>query len=684
MNRLLVPGVPILVSLALSLSTVGRHAYWQDSGFYLTAVHDLGVLYPHGFVLYQLLCKVWTIVFFFLDFTLAVHLFSSVCAALAAGTIALAVRDFLSSRSSLWKVAGEEAGPVDVAGIVTGCLAAAGYTFWFSGIYAKGYALLYLVLALLLLALIRCCDRRAPGDFTRVAVLSGLAWAVHPSAVLGGPALVLFMIREARSLGALGIGWRFALGTAVALGPTLALPLLSLRDVETSFGRPQSLSEVAAYVLGSRYVGVPGMFGYDSRRVAALGSFFLEEFLGIGLALIAVGLVRMIRVNRPLLLGWACWTLPYLGVATAFKIEGQNDLWYVAASFPLFLALGLGLQVVGTWAGKRALPLQLALAGLAFAWALVANGSDLSQRRYELAETFGRLYLQNLEPNAILFAQSDDVLALCWYLQSVKRQRQDVLLVNAAHLGSESEGRPGWYEDCLKRRHPELRMPPSPPSTVAAILSANAEGGRPLYTTVRLSSSQAPRGFALVPQGAVWKLMRAEDARIDPAHFRVPIQAEDVPALFRRKRGITVTPTPKGFEVEFQAYEARLLKTLLKTRYILAEWQVAHARPSEAIALYETILPLDPSARRNEWVVHYMGLSYLAVGKAEQAESFLKIAVEIGQHPWVRAGSWLGLGDLYRQRGDAARARQCYLEATRIRGLTEAQERAVRERLSGG
>ena len=96
--------------------------------------------------------------------------------------------------------------------------------------------------------------------------------------------------------------------------------------------------------------------------------------------------------------------------------------------------------------------------------------------------------------------------------------------------------------------------------------------------------------------GAVWKLMRAEDARIDPAHFRVPIQAEEVPGLFRRKRGIAVTPTPKGFEVEFQAYEARLLKTLLKTRYILAEWQVAHARPAEAIALYETILPLDPSA----------------------------------------------------------------------------------------
>ena len=81
MKRWIVPGIPFLFSLSLSLATVGSHPYWQDSGLYLMGVKELGLLYPPGFGLYLVLCKLWTVLLFFLDFTLAVHLFSSLCAA---------------------------------------------------------------------------------------------------------------------------------------------------------------------------------------------------------------------------------------------------------------------------------------------------------------------------------------------------------------------------------------------------------------------------------------------------------------------------------------------------------------------------------------------------------------------------------------------------------------------------
>src|SRR5436190_7336834 len=91
-----VPLIPFGFSLLLSLSTVGGRVFWQDSGFYLTAVHELAVLYPHGFALYLLLAKPWSLAVAPLaGFTLAVHLFSSVCAAGAAAFLALAARDFL-------------------------------------------------------------------------------------------------------------------------------------------------------------------------------------------------------------------------------------------------------------------------------------------------------------------------------------------------------------------------------------------------------------------------------------------------------------------------------------------------------------------------------------------------------------------------------------------------------------
>ena len=43
MKRRWVAAVPVFLSLALSGATVGRHLYWQDSGFFLAAIKDLGI-----------------------------------------------------------------------------------------------------------------------------------------------------------------------------------------------------------------------------------------------------------------------------------------------------------------------------------------------------------------------------------------------------------------------------------------------------------------------------------------------------------------------------------------------------------------------------------------------------------------------------------------------------------------
>src|SRR5258708_17500722 len=185
MRRFLVPGIPFLISLALSSFTVGAHVGWQDSGFYLAAVKELGVLYPPGFALTLVLCKVWTLFLGFLDFTLAVHLFSAVCAASAAGTLAVAARDLLQSKGRL-SCGGP---PSDVAAIAAGCLAASGFSFWSAALLAKGYAFYYLLLSLLIWRMIRADESGSLRDYRIVAALIGLSWAAHPSAVALGLAL---------------------------------------------------------------------------------------------------------------------------------------------------------------------------------------------------------------------------------------------------------------------------------------------------------------------------------------------------------------------------------------------------------------------------------------------------------------------------------------------------------------
>ena len=207
-RRALVPGIPFALSICLSALTVGKEVYWQDSGFYLVAVKDMAPLYPPGYVLYQVLCKAWTVLLFFVDFTLAAHLFSSLCVALAAGTIAAVSRELLHSKGRLLGLGEEPSGLPDWASAAAGCLLATGYTFWFAGLYAKGYALFYLILAQLLWRMARADATGSRREFTWVAALIGLSWASHPSAALFGAAFVAFVVAHRKAIGLKGIAGR--------------------------------------------------------------------------------------------------------------------------------------------------------------------------------------------------------------------------------------------------------------------------------------------------------------------------------------------------------------------------------------------------------------------------------------------------------------------------------------------
>jgi len=674
MKRWMVPALPFAVSMTLSLSTVGSHIYWQDSGFYLNGVREMGVLYPHGFVVYQVLCKAWTLLFFFVDFTLAVHLFSSMCAALAAGTLALAAREFLTEDR-------------DIPASLTGCLAAAGYTFWFSGIYAKGYSLLYLVLALLLWAIVRTSPEATKKGTATVAALAGLGWAVHPSVALGSLALGGYFLRSAKRIGWKATAGSLALGLGVALLPGLLLPLLSSRDVEMSMGQPRTPGAVLGYLLGSRFTGIPGVFGLESSRLAAFAQAVWEEYLGLGWILIGLGLAALYRSRRPVLFAGLLWMLPYAVVAILFKIEGQSDHWDVAACLPLLLALAAGLESLGRWTPRPRL-LQGVAAGLALAWAIAANAKDLNLRHDDLAEEYGKLHLRNLEPDAVLLAYTDDVIATTWALQSVKDYRRDIVVVNASQLGAEEI----WYDRSLQRHHPDLRLPleiaeaggrtnrESDP-VVAAFLKANLGGRRPLYLTAPLPAFLLPEGTILVPQGVVWRLLPAAEDRVNLQHWNFPLEPEELPRLFRRRRGLTVTAVPGGFKTDYEPYERRFQKALLKGRANLADWEFRHGHTAPALGLYESVLRLDPAFGKNETLIHSMALGYLRQGRTEPAERFFRTTLEIATRPWVRASSWLALGDMARGRGDDAGARACYEEASKVQGLTPEQSSQVLERL---
>jgi tetratricopeptide (TPR) repeat protein len=613
-KRFILPGIPFVVSMALSLSTAGSHCYWQDSGFFLVAVKELGILYPPGFALYVLLCKAWTLALWFVDFTYAVHLFSAFCAALAAGTIAVAARDLLRTGGPVFHTVEEEGPLAEWVGASIGCLAASGYTFWAAAILAKVYAFYFLVLSLLIWRMIRADEDRRPRDFTIVAVLIGLAWQAHPSAANTGLALILFVSFHRSVVGWKGLLWRTGLAALSAIGPILLLPLMHRNGVML-FGNPDTFPRFIEYVVGSRFISGPGRFGLEVSRAAAVGRFFWEEFLGIGAGFAAFGIFRLWKINRRLLLGLTSWIVPVLLVTVLFKIEGQHDFWMVAAWIPLWLSAAVGLSAVGR---LREAAVVAAVTGTI--WAVLANRPDLDQRSYTTAETLGHLYLDALEPDSIVYLSSDDALSTTLYLQRVRNLRRDIHLANLS-------GGPHWTGGPDRLPGPK---------------------GKTYFEAPRRGMDRA------IPAGALFLRDLEGEQRIDPGHWREPVAAEELPKLFRRRRGQYLEVQGDELRVRPEEYERRLLRALLLARKNLADMRAREGMLQEAARLYESILKLDPWMAEEASVVFPLAVLDVGLKRYEQAEEMFRRALGLELTPAKRAEACYFLAALCGVRPEAA------------------------------
>lgn len=662
--------VPFVFSLTLSIFTMGSTVYWQDSGFFLTAVKERAALYPPGFVLYLLLAKLWTSLFFFVDFVVAVHLFSATCAAGAAAALSAAARDLLRSRGRLFRCLDED--PGDLAGWVgaaVGCLAASGFTFWTAAIYAKGYAFFYLVLALLLWRMIRADETAARRDFAAVAALIGLAWQAHPSATNVALAFAVFLLVHARTLGWKGLAGGAALAAACAAGPTLLLPIFSSGEALGAFGDPRGASDLLEYFTGRRFLTRPGAFGWEPARLESSARYFWEEFLGVGTALGAAGLFEWARRNRRLLGWFLAWTIPATEVTILFVVEGQHDHWLLGAWMPLYLAAAAGLFALARAARAEARWVVAGVAAAGVAWAVAANAGDVSQRGYRMAETFARVHLDRLEPSSLLLVDSDDAAATGLYLQVVRGERPDVLLVRMGHLEKGREGRPSWYDGRLLRRRPDLRAPDyeamrrrvgpevGKGASAMALVQANA-AVRPVYLTFLLPVEAHLPGYVLVPAGALWKVVRAGEEKIDPRDWDFPVRISEVLSGARRERAQRDAEVDHQPRLLPEPYERRLASLLERAWTSLAGWHARKGTWKECEAACRVLLEDDPrGAGANAELLSLYAAARLGQGDLSQAEAYAADALVQDSGPRPRARAFLTLARVRRAqgRGDEAR-----------------------------
>lgn len=683
-----IAALPFFVSLACSAATLGGHVGWQDSGYFLCAIHETAVLYPTGFVLYLLACKGWTLLLFFLDFTVAVHLFSALCAAAGSAVLAVAARELIGTRGPVFRTGGpQDPACTNVSAAAVGVLAATGYTFWYTALLAKGYAFYYLILTLLLWRMIRADASGKPRDFTIVALLIGLAWQGHPSSINTGLALIAFVLVHRPALGWKGIAWRFGLAAACALGPLALLPVLAANPSIVAFGDPRSWADFAEYLFGGRFTHQAGVFGPDATRIRSVALYLWEEMLAVGLLGLALGAVHVVRMHSRLRWGLLLWIVPVLTITVLFKIEGQHDCWFLAAWIPCWMVAALGFAGLGHRVGAHGARVIIGMALAGSVWAVVQNYPLVNQRGYVLAEQMGRMVLDPVEPGAIVILRTDDVVGPALWLTVVQNHRPDVLVVRASHLGEE------WYSRALRSKDATLvepdyarfrRRAPKGEQMVTgemAFANANVSATRPVYFEFPPPEELVRPDFSIVPAGALSRMVPRGQEKIDRKFWSTPVEAEELIPLCRRARGQRIEYLPGGLLIEPEAYERRLIRMLLKARKNLADWHGHSSDPERmrrAAELYESLIRLEPRFAEDVSVIVPLGVTYLRLKQPEQAELWLRRSMSLELAPALRALATVALFEACRDSGRTKDAEIWRAKAVELPGLTD----DLRRRLS--
>jgi tetratricopeptide (TPR) repeat protein len=186
----------------------------------------------------------------------------------------------------------------------------------------------------------------------------------------------------------------------------------------------------------------------------------------------------------------------------------------------------------------------------------------------------------------------------------------------------------------------------------------------------------------MIPAGVLWRLAPKGTVRPDPSHFRFEREAEEVPGLYRRIRGIEKPTTGAGTEIHFEPYERRLAKAVLRARRNLAEWYLRNGNAGAALPLLESVVAFEDGRLADAWILQQLGLCHSMSGDRARAAQLLAASLGRAEHDVARFVSLLALGDLARLGGDEAGARRCYQEASALPGLSAAQRAEAASRLS--
>jgi len=567
-------------ALAIYVATAPPNIVVGDSPEFVVTISTLGVSHPPGYPLYHLVGKALASLFWFIPVARACNLASSLA---AVATLIVAGLVLTSMGVRKWLVF------VGLAAL------ALSRTFWHFAVVTEVY-MLNLLLFSLLAWLITAWHRDAgPRRLYFLAFVMGLALAHHTTMVIYFPLYIGIvaaeLCRSPRPGTALAGGsdlestarWRPGLGTLVkAIGLLAAplalyayLPLASARHPVMDWGRPDNLKAVIGHITAGQYRHLLWEYGWrgyaDGLRNAA--AVLARECHGLlGLAVVgAIGLARgRRRAALVLLAGSAAICVLAVSAYDIVDIEP----YFLPGILAIYVLGIVGIDQLATWLrplrGPRALAsgVAIALASALVAVNLFVNARECNLSHSWAAHDFGTEVYRNLVSESgkpiVLFVRGDEMCFIMLYLGVVEKERPDVMVVADNYV---------IHPSALARNPANFEMYYSCPT------------------------SDALRGYKLVPWGLVYRVLPEADRRV----------YQDFPSI--RIRGITDRPT---------TYAAGDLTSNLAGIYYYQKGtcSIAAGDRAGALASFEAVAHSNGD---NPDMLYNLGLVYEEIGEWERA-----------------------------------------------------------------
>lgn len=320
---LLIAGALALATCVLYGTTLLPDVGAGDIAEFQRAAPTLGLSHPTGYPLYMLLGWLWTHLPLGGSVAWRMNLLSAVAAAAANGVLYLC---------------GRMLGQIRVIAAGAALAHATALTFWKQATIAEVYTLAALLQLGLFLCLWRWRLRRGP--LIAAAALCGLALVHHRTAVFLVPGALLFVIMTRRPTR------RELLGSAAAIVVAgllyLYVPLRVAPELRTE-------AYVWNYITGRALASMgfdPGRLWRENvmRLDELLGRYMLPQLTATGVALAALGAVRVLRdrASAALLLGAYLLTLLFSGAYYVYDVEVFLTQSHVVAA----LLLGEGAMAL--------------------------------------------------------------------------------------------------------------------------------------------------------------------------------------------------------------------------------------------------------------------------------------------------------------------------------------------------